>query len=432
MERIMSFIGCFAIVGTAYLVSNNKKRISWRLVFWGLGLQLFFGLLIIPDSFVNIWIKGIIGLNVSPGEWFFNLFNKIISTVLSFSDKGMNFLLGSFLEKGMVSPVFENIIFRAFPIIIFFSSLITILYHLGIMQRIVSLFALIMAKTMKTSGAESLGAASNMFVGMIESPLTIRPFLSKMTQSELFAIMSTGMATIAGSVMGIYVGMLEKSFPNIAGHLLTASVMSVPAALVLAKMMIPELDKPVTLDHLNVNIDKTTVNVIDAATKGATDGLKLVFNVGAVLLAFVALIYLIDFIITAPQEYFSVSKPLTLDGLAGYFFAPIAFLMGIPYEDILTAGTLLGKKTVLNELLAYDHLANILKTGTPVLKERTVIILSYALCGFANFGSVGIMIGGISGMVPERSKELAKLGLKSLLAGLLAGFMTACIAGIII
>ncbi|MDH4127722.1 MAG: NupC/NupG family nucleoside CNT transporter [Spirochaetota bacterium] len=461
MERFMSVIGCFTIIGVAYLLSNSKKSINWKLVLWGLLIQLVIGILVIPDSFFNTWIKDIFNVSISPGQWFFNNMNDIIMKILSFSDIGMNFLLGSFIEKGKVSPVFENFMFRGLPIIIFFSSLIAILYHYKIMQKIVNCFAFIMRKFMGTSGAESLAVSSNIFVGMIEAPLTIRPFISQMTQSELFSVMVAGMATIAGSVMGVYVGMLESHFPNIAGHLLTASLMSAPAALVLSKIMIPELDQPVTLGQ-KVDVPVTTVNGIDALSSGAIDGLKLVFNVGAVLLVFIALLNLIDFIIVKPQTYFNITQPINIQSIAGYIFAPISFLLGVPSEDVLTAGTLLGEKVVLNELIAYNHLGNILKdydsqVYNPLLKalqgdnwevyapltnilkennllltERSKLILSYALCGFANFGSIGIMIGGISGMIPNRAKDLAKLGFKSMLGGLLAGFLTACIAGIIV
>ncbi len=427
MDKLMSLIGAFTIIGTAYLLSDSKKQIKWRLVFWGFTLQLVIGILIIPDSFFNGWIKEITGLSVSPGEWFFNQINAIVLKILSFSDSGVDFMLANFLDKS-VSPVFTNILFRVLPIIVFFSALISVLYHLGIMQKIINFFAVLMAKTMKSSGAESFAIASNIFVGMIEAPLAIRPFLAKLTRSELFTIMVSGMATIAGSVLGAYVAILNTSIPEIAGHLLTASVMSTPAALVLSKMMIPETRTPDTMSHLNVKVPKTASNVFDAATQGTSDGLKIAFTVGAVLLVFVAFIHMFNFMITTPQGWLGMVHPLKLEDLAAYLFAPVAFLLGVPTEDLLEAGTLLGKKTIVNELIAYEHLASL----KGQLTERSQIIMSYALCGFANFGSIGIMIGGLGAMVPERRKEIARLGLKSMLAGLLAGFMTACIAGLII
>ncbi len=429
MYRLISFMGCLTIVVVAYILSSSRKNINWKLVFWGFAFQFFIGIIIIPNSFFNIWLKDITGLKMSPGGWLFSNINDMIIVLLGFTDEGMTFLLA---RSPIDEPLFNNFIFRALPILIFLSSLTAILYHLGIMQYIINFFAVIMSKAMKTSGAESLAVASNIFVGMVESALAIRPFLERLTRSELFAIMVSGMATVAGTVFAMYVALLKDAIPNIAGHLITASVMSAPAAFILAKMLIPETDRPETYGHIKVNIPIKTVNILDAAATGAKDGVKLALNIGAILLAFVALIFFVNHFVTAPQKWFGITNPITIQGIAGYIFAPVAFLLGIPWDEAVKAGILLAEKTIINEWVAYDHLAKLINNEAKVFSERSGIILSYALCGFANFASVGVMIGGISSMVPKRSHELAKLGLKSLLGGLLAGFMTACMAGIII
>ncbi len=429
MEKLLSLTGCFVIIGIAYLFSVNKNKIDWRLVIWGIALQVIIGIVVIPESFFNQWLAHLFKLNSSPGAWFFEQLNLIVNAILGLSDKGMAFMLG---KNPSDESLFNNFVFRGLPIIVFFSSLISVLYHIGIMQKFINFFAVIMSKTMKTSGAESLAVASNVFVGMIEAVLSIKPLISTITRSELFAVMVSGMATVAGSVMGVYVTILKDAVPNITGHLITASVMSAPAAFVLAKIMIPEDAKPDTMGHLNIKIPKQTINMIDAAATGAKDGLKLAMNVGAILLSFVALIYLVNLILTTPQTWLGIAKPYTFEELAGYLFTPIAYLMGIPWSDASIAGSLLGKKVVINEWIAYADLAGIVKQGKLILTDRTKIILSYALCGFANLGSIGIMIGGISSLAPDRSSELAQLGLKSMLGGLLAGFLTACVAGIII
>ena len=428
MEKLMSVVGIIVILGISYLISTNKKAINWKLVLIGLGALSLFAVIIIPNSIFNVWLLKLTGLKQSPGGWFFGLINDFFITIIGFSDQAMTFLLGS--NPAAERSLFNNVIFRALPLIIFFSALMAVLYHLGIMQKIIRFFSVIIGKLFRTSGAETLAIVSNVFVGMIEALLSIRPFLSKLTRSELFAVVVSGMATIAGSVFAVYVGMLQGSIPGVAGHLLTASIMSAPAAIVIAKIMIPEDQSPITLGKYNVNIPKQTVNVIDAAATGAKDGLKLAFNVGAILLVFVGLIYLINYLFTMPQPWFGIKKPLTIQGLAGHLFAPITFILGIPWQDSLKAGILLGEKVILNEWIAYDHLAKYLKAGA--ITQRSGLILSYALCGFANFGSIGIMIGGFSAIAPDKGQELAKLGLKAMLAGLFAGFLTACVAGIIV
>jgi CNT family concentrative nucleoside transporter len=316
--------------------------------------------------------------------------------------------------------------FSVLPTIVFFSSLMSILYHLGLVQVVVAFFARIMQKALGTSGAESLSAAANIFVGQTEAPLVVRPYVATMTQSELMAVMVGGFATIAGGVMAAYVGMGID-----AGHLMTASVISAPAALLIAKVLQPEVEHPTTLGKVEVEIEKTTVNVVEAAAAGASDGMKLALNVAAMLIAFLALIAMADAIVAWCGSWFAQQWSLAKG--FGYAFAPLAWIMGIEAKDCRPAGELLGMKMVANEFLAYAQLSAWQADGSGVeLAERSRIILTYALCGFSNFGSIGIQIGGIGGIAPERRADLARLGLRAMLGGTLACFMTACIAGVLI
>jgi len=336
--------------------------------------------------------------------------------------------------------------FQVLPTIIFVSALMSVLYYIGFMQKIIKAMAWIMKYFMGTSGAETLSVAANVFVGQTEAPLIIKPFLEKMTRSELFLVMVGGMATVAGGVMAAYVGLLKDRIPDIAGHLLTASLLSAPAAIVIAKIMIPENKKPETRGQLpnQLNLPDHS-NVIEAAANGAAEGLKLALNVGAMLLAFIALISMVDslFVITGEilnfKEWGAFMVPdllkvidpeikLTLSLIMGWIFSPVAILLGIPWSEANLAGTLIGQKVVLNEFVAYLNLSKI----DDQLSDRTVIILSYALCGFANFSSIAIQLGGIGGMAPNRIKDIANLGLKSVLGGSLAAFMTAAVAGLLI
>ena len=315
-----------------------------------------------------------------------------------------------------------NFAFRALPVIIFFSSLIAVTYHFGIIQFIVKQVAQLMKKSMKTSGAETLSVSANIFVGQTEAPILIRPFINNMTNSELMAIMIGGFATAAGSVMALYVLWLQE-IPGIAGHMLAASIMSAPAALVIAKIIYPETNRPDTLDNVAISIDRTTENAMDALGRGATDGLKLAANVGAMLVAFVSIITMVNFSL----EYFLST---TMQEIMGLVFQPLAWSMGIPWEEARIMGTLMGEKIVLTELIAYANLSELINNNA--LSDRTAIIASYALCGFANFGSIGIQLGGIGGMAPERRKDLSKLGMKAMIGGALASWLTATIAGILI
>jgi len=428
MERLISILGCFVLLGLAWLLSNNKRQINYRVVIWGLVLQMLFAVII---------------LKTAPGQAVFFYAKAVITKLLSFTDIGSEFLFGNlyrsdpdiveslggagpFQIRDATTGQFVNIgiIFaiHVLPTIIFFASLMSIFYHLGIMQKLVQGVAWVMSKFMGTSGAESLSVASNIFVGQTEAPLVVRPFIGKMTMSELMAIMTGGFATIAGGVMAAYV-----RFGADAGHLMAASVMSAPAALVMAKIIFPETGEPETRGDIEVHLEKQTVNVVDAAATGAADGLKLAVNVGAMLLAFYALIHLIDFVLISVTGIFGFEN-LGLKTLLGYVFAPLALVMGVETADVLNFGYLLGTKVSLNEFVAFVELGQWKETLSP----RTFTIATYALCGFANFSSIAIQIGGIGGIAPERKHDLAKLGLKAMFGGALASWLTATIAGILI
>ena len=410
MERFTGILGILAILFIAYLMSNNKKNIDTRLVIWGLGLQLLFGIFILVTPF---------------GKPIFSWFDKLIKKLLSFSNDGSEFLFASFID-GKMHPAVINFAFSVLPTVIFFSALMAVLYHIGLMQKVIRLVAVIMQKTMKTSGPETTSISANIFVGQTEAPLVIKPFVSKMTKSELMAVMTGGFATVAGGVMAIYVGMLEN-IPGIAGHLMAASIMSAPAALVIAKIMYPESEKINSyeeFDQLSSNLNEPVEgNVLESLGNGATDGLKLAANIAAMLIAFVALISLSNYILSIFET--------SLEDIFGYIFMPLAFLMGAPWSESHILGSLLGQKIVLTELIAYMNLADI-QAGSNPISDKTAILASYALCGFANFASIGIQLGGIGSIAPERKKDLAKLVTKAMFGGALASWLTATIAGILI
>ena len=412
MERLTGLIGIFLLLGIAYSLSNNRQKISMNIVGWGLGLQIMFAIII---------------LKTPIGKPFFTILDNIIKKLISFSDAGSDFLFKSFVPDVGYHVAMVNFAFRALPVIIFFSSLIAVTYHFGIIQFIINQIARGMQKTMKTSGAETLSISANIFVGQTEAPMIVRPFIVNMTHSELMAIMTGGFATVAGSVLALYVSWLGH-IEGIAGHLLAASVMSAPAALMIAKIIYPETETPQTADDLEINIEKQDTNAMDALGRGATDGLRLAANVGAMLVAFVSIIAMINYILGFADT--------SMQALLGIIFKPLAWSMGVPWEEAGILGSLMGEKIVLTELIAYGDLGNILKeqalTGKEVLSERTAIISSYALCGFANFGSIGIQLGGLGAMAPERRKDLAKLAMKAMIGGALASWLTATIAGILI
>ncbi len=413
MEKLISFIGIFGLLAIAWIFSKNKKAINYKTVFTGLGIQILFALFV---------------LKFPPGRKFFQIMNDVIIKVISFSDEGAKFIFGGLINNQSLGFVFA---FQVLPTIIFFSALMSVLYYLGIMQKIVLFFAKIMARFMGTSGAESLSASANIFVGQTEAPLVVRPYVSQMTMSELMAVMTGGMATIAGGVMAAYVGILKDSMPNIAGHLLAASIMSAPAALVMAKILVPETEEPKTKGIVKMEVEITDANIIDAAANGATTGMTLALNVAACLVAFMSLLALANYITGHVGSMFSYPS-LTIEKIFSWFFYPIAWLMGVPSADIANVANWMGQKTVLNEFVAYFNMAEFLKNNPGQISERAVILSSYALCGFSNFLSIAIQIGGIGGIAPERRHDLAKLGLYAVLGGSLACFLTAAIAGLLI
>lgn len=400
----MSLVGLFVMFAIAYGLSTNRSKIQWRTVLSGTALQLILGLLI---------------LKTDTGQKVFEGARRGFENLLSYTNEGSAFIFGSLIDPTRYGFIFFTMVL---PTILFMSALMSVLYHLGFMQIVIKIVARVMMKVMGTSGTESLAAAANIFAGQTEAPLVVKPFIGKMTQSELMALMTGGMATVAGGVLAAYVG-----FGIDGGHLLAASVMSAPAALVCAKLMVPESEVSLTGGDLKIALEKDTVNIIDAAAKGASEGLKLALNVGAMLLAFIALIAMINGLLGFVGSLVGLEF-LSLEWIMGYLFSPLAFLMGVPWVDAHIVGVLLGKKLILNEFVAYLDL----KEQMINLSPRSIIISTYALCGFANFSSIAIQVGGIGVLAPERRQDLARLGVKSLIAGTLACFMTACIAGLLI
>ena len=406
MENYTGILGIIVLLGIAFLLSNNKTLINKNIIFWGLGLQISFAIIILKTSF---------------GKALFFYFNILIVKLISFADAGSDFLFTSFIPDVGYDQALINFAFRALPVIIFFSSLIAATYHIGVIQIIIKNIANVMEKTMKTSGAETLSISANIFVGQTEAPILIRPYISKMTNSELMTVMVGGFSTVAGSVMALYVTWLNN-IPEIAGHLLAASVMSAPAALMVAKIIYPETKSYQIINSNSIKLKSQDNNLVDAIGRGATDGLKLAANVAAMLIAFISLVAMINFILsllgTSMQE------------MLGLLFKPLAWTMGIPWADAKIVGTLMGEKIVLTELIAFRDLSDYVSNNT--ISERSIIIASYALCGFANFGSIGIQLGGIGSMAPTRKKDLSKLVFKAMLGGAIASWLTASIVGILI
>jgi len=507
VERFTSFLGIFILVAISYLMSVDRKHINWRPVVWGIVLQIVFGLIVLSDT---------------VGIFFFNFVDSVVNVLLSFSEEGAAFVFGR-LAYGPADPRGLNegmfFFFSVLPTIIFFSSLMTVLYHLGVMQFVVGIIAKIMQKTMKTSGAETLSAAANIFVGQTEAPLVIKPFIKNMTTSELHAVMTGGFATVAGGVMAAYVLFLKDYIPNIAGHLVTASIMSAPASLAVSKIIYPQTEHSETAGDAEIKVEKPDSNVIEAAARGASEGMTLMLNVAAMLAAFVGLIAMINYglekfsdaasVIAGRNPYkmylltddianikegdiikieganktyvFTVKKNLddsvivkerlrvnfkesaymverdgknvflstgligrkplffiNLSIIFGIIFAPISWSMGVPWKESAVVGRLLGEKLILTEFIAYLNLSGILQNGYETLSgavihlsQRSAVIASYALCGFANFASIGIQIGGIGGIAPNKRSTLAKIGLRAMFAGAIAACMTGTIAGIL-
>lgn len=431
MDIIRAIIGLIVLVGIAFLLSGNKRGISWRLVGVGILLQLIIAVLIAYVPFVQTIFRGL-------SEGFVQF--------LGFALNGAEFLYGdlaynSDAQSGVKHSLGFLFVFQALPTVIFFSAVTAGLYYLGILQKIVYVFAWVMAKTMRLSGAESMSAAGNVFLGQTEAPLLVKPFINGMTKSELLCLMTGGMATIAGSVLGAYVAFLGGGDPDqqaqFATYLLSASIMNAPAAILMAKIFLPEKEEVIT--ELKVTKDQMGANVIDALAGGASDGIKLAANIGAMLLAFIAVIYALNWVLvdgigewTGLNAYVVESTNGVFDGFSlqyilGQVFRLFAFAMGVEWQETLQVGSLIGQKTVINEFVAYLSLAEMKEAG--VLSQKAIVISTYALCGFANFSSIAIQIGGIGGMAPKRQGELSKLGMRALMAATLATMMTATIAG---
>jgi len=418
MEKLVGILGILSILGIAYLMSNNKNKIDKKLIIWGLSLQIFFALLI---------------LKVPGGKWIFSIIDTIINKILSFSVEGSKFLFGNLAVDSYYFPQTNSwpgfgfqFAFLVLPTVIFFSSLMSVLYHFGIMQKIIKSISKIMQKTMGTSGAETTSISANIFVGQTEAPLVIRPFINKMTNSELTAVMTGGFATVAGGVMAAYVLMLHNIIPGIAGHLMAASIMSAPAALVIAKIIYPETSTPETSGN-NVELSKVSneENFLEALGNGATDGMKLAINIAAMLIAFLSVIAMINWLLSLISFGDTI---LSIELILGYIFMPLSFLMGAPWDEAHILGSLMGQKLVLTEFIAFSNLA----TYSNEISQKTATIAAYALCGFANFASIGIQLGGIGSIVPNRKKDLAKLVVKAMFGGALASWLTATIAGLLI
>lgn len=424
MDILRAAIGLIFIVGVAFVFSLKRKSIDWRLVGTGIALQVIFGVLITQIDFVRLA---------------FNWVSRQFVVLLGFSGEGATFLFGNLVNSESLGFIFA---LQVLPTVIFFSTLTSGLYYLGVLQWIVKGIAWIMARTMKLSGAESLSAAGNIFLGQTEAPLLVRPFVPNMTKSELMCLMTGGMATIAGGVLAGYVAFLGGGDPaeqeRFAAYLLSASIMNAPAAIVMSKIMLPELNKEQINTDLTVSSDTMGVNLVDALARGASEGLKLALNIGAMLLAFIALIAAVNYILMAIGDFTGLNalivsstdgsfQGFSLEYILGQIFRVFAFMIGVDWNQSLQVGSLLGQKVVVNEFVAYLGLSEFVAQGT--LNAKSIVIATYALCGFANFSSIAIQIGGIGGMAPTQQGNISKLGMRALVAATLATMMTAAIAG---
>ena len=404
--------GAMVILGIAYAFSTNRRAINWSTVAWGLGLQIVFALIV---------------LKTAVGQQVFSTLGNGINRLLGFAGVGSSFVFGPLGDAGVWGKAMAGALgpegaqytvifaFQVLPTIIFIAALFAILYYYGVMQLVVRLFAVMMHRVMRASGAESLNVAASIFMGQTEAPLTIRPYLPEMTRSELMTVMTSGMAHISGGIMAAYI-----LFGIEAKHLLTAVIMTAPGTIMMAKMFVPETETPKTMGTVRLEVERTDVNVIDAAGRGTGEGLHLALNVGAMLISFLALVALVNALLG--------TLGLSLQMIFGWVFAPIAWSMGVPWKDAPTIGNLLGTRMVLNEFVAYSQLGQLKESLDP----RSFTIATFALCGFANFSSIGIQIGGIGALAPTRRHDLARLGLRAMFAGTLANFMTATIAGFLL
>jgi CNT family concentrative nucleoside transporter len=419
--KFISLLGWPAMLLLAWAVSYNRKKFPWRTVLWGLGLQFTLALLI---------------LNTDAGKGFFVFAGKVVQKLIQFSNDGTKFVFGPLADQVATGKVFgagNSVIFAILVTgtVVIVAALSSLFYHWGILQRVVRAVAWVMRKALGTSGSETLSAAANIFMGQTEAPLVIRPYVPHMTRSELMTIMVCGMAHIAGGVAAVYAAMgMAAGYPNTAGHLLTASVLNCPAALLIAKIMLPETEKSETAAGSPAMTPRTTANSIDAICRGAGDGFHLALNIIAMLIAFIAIIALANYVVGWPQTHLGVKNPVTLQNIFGWVNAPFAFLMGIPAQDCVNIGQILGERIVLNEFVGYLDLTAHAKQLA--LDPRSFTIATYALCGFANFSSIAIQVGGIGSLAPERRSEMAKLGFRAMIGGLLAAYMTACLAGFLL
>jgi CNT family concentrative nucleoside transporter len=416
--KLISLLGLVAFVAVAWALSYNRKLFPWRTVFWGIALQFIFAVLILKTA----W-----------GMAAFDFAGRAINKLIQFSNEGSRFVFGPLADNALMAKTFPErpLVFAVLVAgtIIIVSALSSLFYHWGLLQKVVPAMAWVMRKAMRTSGSETLAAAANIFMGQTEAPLVVKPYVARMTRSELLCLMTGGMATIAGGVLAVYVAMgTAAGHPDIAGHLLTASVLSAPAALLISKVMLPETEQSETAATAPADVPRTTVNSIDALCRGAGDGMMLSLNVMAMLIAFIAVVALANYLLTFPQTRLGVATPVTLQTIFGWINAPFAWLMGVPTKDCLTIGGILGERIVLNEFIGYLSLTD---PNTRV-DERSFTLATYALCGFANFSSIAIQVGGIGSLAPERRSDMARLGVRAMIGGLLAGYLTATIAGILL
>jgi CNT family concentrative nucleoside transporter len=419
--KLVSLFGWLVMLATAWAISFNRKKFPWRTVIWGVGLQFVLAVLI---------------LDTQAGKDFFVIAGKVVQKLILFSNEGTKFVFGALADQDLVGKSFgaeHGVVFAILVTgtVVIVSALSSLFYHWGILQRVVRAVAFVMRKAMGTSGSETLSAAANIFMGQTEAPLVIRPYVPRMTRSELMTIMVCGMAHIAGGVAAVYAAMgFQAGYHDTAGHLLTASVLNCPAALMIAKIMLPETEQSETAGTSPATVPRTTANSVDAICRGAGDGFQLSLNIIAMLIAFIAIIALANYVLGFPQTHFGVKNPVTLQNIFGWINAPFAWLMGVPLKDCLSIGQILGERIVLNEFVGYLDLTTNVKTLA--LDPRSFTIATYALCGFANFSSIAIQVGGIGSLAPERRSEMARMGLRAMIGGLLAAYMTASLAGFLL
>jgi len=417
----LNLIGWPAMLLLAWAISYNRKQFPWRTVIWGLGLQFSLAILILKTP----W-----------GGALFEFAGKVIQKLIHFSNEGTKFVFGPLADSDLLADKFgpgNSVVFAILIVgtVVIVSALSSLFYHWGILQRVVRGVAWVMRKAMRTSGSETLSAAANIFMGQTEAPLVIRPYVPRMTRSELMTIMVCGMAHIAGGVAAVYAEMgYRAGYHNTAGHLLTASVLNCPAALLIAKIMLPETEQSETAGSAPATVPRTTANSVDAICRGAGDGFFLSLNICAMLIAFIAVIALANYVLAYPQYHLGVVTPVTMQNIFGWINAPFAWLMGVPWHDCVPIGQILGERIVLNEFVGYLDLTTHAKDLA--LDPRSFTIATYALCGFANFSSIAIQVGGIGSLAPERRSEMAKIGFRAMIGGLLASYMTATIAGILL